>query len=87
MIGPPRPDGIAPLWDIFRDLSAARGWSDWGAPQAIQWTELDAYVRLTRAAVTVAELHLLRRLDGEYRAVTADAANGQDGGDNENWDD
>ena len=50
------------MWRIFRQLSAARG-SGMMGPQALTFSDIDAWQRLYRLRLTPWEVDVLRELD------------------------
>lgn len=72
-IEPPKfPSELRYLWNAFIDLHSARGSSGFG-PNPIAWSEIDAYVRLTRWDIAVWEVEVIRELDNVFFEVTAKA--------------
>lgn len=47
----------------FWELNAARKYSEWGGPEPFTFTELDAWTRLMRIALTPFEIRLLKAMD------------------------
>lgn len=59
---PEMPSEALYLWSAFRRLSGRRGSSGFG-PLAISWPEIDAFQRLTCAALAPWEIEILEMLD------------------------
>lgn len=81
LIGPPLPPGAGAVWRCFLDLHAGRGWTDSGMAQPIPLTEIEAWCRLNDRRLSPDDLTMLRLLDGEYRASTAETPPANDADD------
>ncbi len=62
------------LWNHFTMLHRARGGNGF-APNPISWSEMLAYVQLTRTAFDPWEVEALRLLDDAYIASMVEASN------------
>lgn len=59
------PPEVETVFEAFKDLSPGRPYSAQGAPLSIQFSEIDAWSRLTSIRLAIWELRLLRTLDDE----------------------
>lgn len=59
---PEMPPELTYLWTAFRRLSGRRGSSGFG-PLPIGWPDIDAFQRLTRAALAPWEIEIIEMLD------------------------
>jgi hypothetical protein len=60
---PPLPDGLQPLWGTFLELHDSRGSTGWG-PMRITYADMDAFCRVTGAALKPWEIEVIRKTDG-----------------------
>ena len=59
------------IWrDYFLDLHSSRSSGGFGV-NALSYTEIDAWARLSRTAITPNELGMIKQLDGIYMAHQA----------------
>lgn len=70
----PCPPLLRYLWKAFLELSGARGRGADGSPEAIPYTELEAWMRLTKRSLNVWEVEVLKRLDVLFLNMQAEQA-------------
>jgi hypothetical protein len=70
--GPPAPEGAEHLWDTFMRISTRRGSTGFGAAP-LSWSDLDAFVRMTRCPLSPWEIEVIERLDDLFMAEQARA--------------
>jgi hypothetical protein len=69
--GPPCPAAAEYLWAIYLELEGTRTSNGYG-PNALAWSEIDAYARLRGFRFTPWELDALRALDLAARTAHAE---------------
>lgn len=63
----PFPNLVGHIWGWFIELTRTRGSNGFGA-NAINYTEIDSWARLTRRKPTALEIYALTQLDAAYLA-------------------
>ena len=59
------------VWEWFWTLSSQRG-SGFGSAQALSWSEIADWAKLTRTLVTPEEVKMLVAMDMAYRSTASD---------------
>lgn len=71
--GPDMPLELAYLWVWFQELSATRGSNGFG-PNAITYTEIDTWARLTDTIIRPPEVRMIMTLDALFRLAVNEAS-------------